>query len=44
MRRYILALLAALAIVVLAYRHNNSGVNPPTPARVLPNLSELRLR
>jgi hypothetical protein len=43
MRRYILALLAALALVVLAYRHN-TGTNPPTPARVLPNPNELRFR
>jgi hypothetical protein len=39
MRRYILALLAALAFVAGAHWINNSATNPPTPPRVLPNLN-----
>jgi hypothetical protein len=44
MRRYILALLAALALVAGAHWINNGGTNPQTPPRVLPNPNELRFR
>jgi hypothetical protein len=44
MRKYILALLAALALVVLAYRINHSDTVPLTPPRVLPNLNGVSFR
>jgi hypothetical protein len=42
MRKYILAFLAALVLVVGAYFANTSGTHMPVPSRVLPRIDALR--
>jgi hypothetical protein len=41
MRKYILAFLAALVLVVGAYYANMSGTRIPAPSRALPNTNGL---
>jgi hypothetical protein len=45
MRKYTLALMAALVLVTVAYVVNRSGTpTSPAPSRVLPNLDGFKLR
>lgn len=44
MRKYLLALVAALILVSVAYQLNTNGTHAQKQERRLPNLQELQLR